>query len=85
MKVLRKSLEISAIVACVFILLSTCAALTWVNLKVIFTVEAWSEEHRISVEVAEIERARADYVLSRIEKHLEKLDSKLGRPLGPKK
>ena len=84
MKTLRKALEISAIVACVFILLSTCAALTWVNLKVIFTVDAWSNEHRISAEVAEIERARANHVLSRIEKHLEKLDSKLGRTLGKK-
>ena len=85
MKSLRKALEISAIVACVFILLSTCAAMIWVNLKVVFTVDAWANEYRTRAEVFEIERARADHVLSRIERHLEKLDSKFGRTLGGKK
>lgn len=85
MKSLRKALEITAIVACVFILISTCAALAYVNLRVIFTVDAWAVEHRRSAEAAEVERARADYVLDRIERHLVKLDGKHGRPIGAKK
>lgn len=85
MRALKKALEITAIVAAVFILITTAAALTFVNLKVIFAVDVMTNEYRQRVEVFEIERQRHNHVMDRIERHLQQLDSKLGRPIGPKK
>lgn len=85
MKSLRKALEISATVAAMFILLSCAAALTYVNLRVIFTVTDMANEHRQRIEVFEIERARVNHIMDRIERHLHNLDSKYGRQIGPKK
>ena len=85
MKSLRKALEIFAIISAIFVLVTVAGALTYVNLKVIFTVSDMAEEHRRRVEVIEMERARANHVLDQIERHLKQLDGKLGRPIGPKK
>jgi hypothetical protein len=85
MKILRKALEITAIIAVVVVLTTTAAALAFVNLKVCFTVDAMAEEYRQRVEVFEIERIRVNHVLSRIEAHLKQWDTKHGRPIGPKK
>jgi len=85
MKTLRKVLEVSATIAAIVIVLSCAAALTYVNLRVVFTVDAWATEHNRSAEASEVERARANSVLDRIERHLQQLDSKLGRPVGPRK
>jgi signal transduction histidine kinase len=85
MKALRKTLEIVAIIAAVVVLLSSAAALCFVNLKVAFTVDAMAEEYRQRVEVFELERARVNHVLGRIEAHLKQWDTKHGRPIGPRK
>ena len=85
MKALKKALEIIVIIAAVVITVGTAAAITFVNLKVVFTVDALANEDRQRVEVFEIERIRVNHVLSRIEAHLKQWDTKHGRPIGPKK
>jgi molybdopterin converting factor small subunit len=84
-KTARRILEGIAIAAAVVVIIATAAALTFVNLKVIFTVDALANEYRERVEVFEIERTRHNYVMDRIERHLKQLDAKFGRPLGAKK
>ena len=85
MKPLRRALEISAIIGAIVIILTTAAALCFVNLKVVFTIDAMANEYRQRIEVFEIERARVNHVLGRIEAHLQQLDTKFGRAPGTKK
>ena len=85
MKKLRRALEISATIGAIVVILTTAAALCFVNLKVVFTVDAMANEYRQRIEVFEIERARANHIMGRIEAHLQRLDATHGRPIGPKK
>lgn len=85
MKALKRALEISATIGAIVAILTTAAALCFVNLKVVFTVDAMANEYRQRMEVFEIERARVNHILGRIEAHLKQLDAKNGRPIGPKK
>jgi hypothetical protein len=82
-KAIKKALEITAIVAAVFILISTAAALTFVNLKVIFAVDVMANEYRQRIEVFEIERQRHNHVVDRVERMLIQLENKYGRHIGP--
>ena len=85
MRSARKILEGIAIAAAAVVIIGTAAALTFVNLKVVFTVDALANEYRERVEVFEIERARHNYVMDRIERHLKQLDAKFGRDIKAKK
>lgn len=85
MRLLKRILEAVVVVAAVVVVVTAAAALTWVNLRVVFTVDLLAQEYAERVREDQIERARANHVLSRIEGHLKKLDTKHGRPIGPKK